>query len=351
MQNQWISESNPVPVPLIISSKEPPNALESPARPGPERPTPVVSALASGPMVDISPRHPREPFSAVVKGHQQPSPQKRKQRSEASQEQADVKGKDSQQQPPQPQQLASQPKSTAQPKPKQQTPTVESKKQSMPPSQDSDDHVQSVQTKNSESKTISIKVNEADSSESKVKSNDNLINKENNNLETRNLNEEIIQDNNNRNKSESVKSEVVSPVENSALPRTEESSGKYRARPVEEIPEVKDAFRAEEKFEAKVDSNTTEADMTESKWTSKANGEQQITAEKLLTQTDTSPHALPTDTKGASGLDITPPESKPKQPNGENVEDGESFSILFFSTFHVCGKQCHCVFVSFAYLC
>ncbi|KAL0277381.1 UNVERIFIED_CONTAM: hypothetical protein PYX00_004693 [Menopon gallinae] len=312
MQTPWIPDTNAL---MIINSKEHSAPLESPVRP-----TPVVSALAHAPTVDIPPRHSsREQFPALVKGHQQPSPLKRKQKSEAPQEQAEVKSKEPQQQPPQPQQPASQPKSAAQLKPKQQTPTVESKKQSMPPSQDSDDHVQSIQTKNSESKTISMKVNEADSSESKVKSNDSLINKENNNLETRNLNEDVIQDNNNRNKSESVKSEVVLPVEGASLPRTEESSGKYRTRPVEEVQEAKDVFPAVVKAEPQVDSNTTEADLSETKWTSKANGEQ-LTAEKYVAQMDTSPHPVQIDTKGTAGVDVTLPESKSK-PNGENVAD------------------------------
>jgi len=163
-----MTADGPMPVPVIISEK-PPGQVDPPVRPARERETPVVSALAHGPTVDIPPR-PRDHFPAL-KGHQQQSPVKRKQRSELTQEQAESKAKEQQQQqlqqsqPPVPQQQSqpqpqSQPQQSqqqqqqqpskvmSQPKPKQVTPINESKKQSTPPSQDCDEYVQSIQTKN-----------------------------------------------------------------------------------------------------------------------------------------------------------------------------------------------------------
>lgn len=199
--------------------------MESQVRP--ERVTPVVSALAQGPTVEIGPRPQREQFPVLGKSHQQQSPVKRKQNSEQSQDLTESKMKDQQS------------KGTAPLKHKTATPISESKKQQpqqqqqqpqqqqTPPSQDSDEYVQSVQTKNSEPKTIIIKKNDSDSSGTKTKSDEISKGKESNtSVETKNSNEEIVQETNS-NKSDIVKCDVEpTPIDRSPTPSLEDSSGK-----------------------------------------------------------------------------------------------------------------------------
>lgn len=268
-----------MPVPVIINEK-PPAPIEAPLRQVQDRVTPVVSALAHAPTVDIPPRHSKEQFPALGKGHQQPSPVKRKPRSDQIQEQTESKYKDqSQHQQPTPPQQPSQqqqaqmqqtqqqpptqpPKLVTQSKLKQVTPINECKKQTTPPSQDSDEYVQSIQTKSNEQKTIIIKKNDSDSSELKTKSSDSVINKENNNLETRNLNEEIVQENNNRNKSEVIKCDV--PVTADSSLQTSQAEATIKINTAEEAQEEESSTSA---------SVSEDVSGLEDDTSSKANGE------------------------------------------------------------------------------
>ncbi|KAK6621849.1 hypothetical protein RUM44_001656 [Polyplax serrata] len=207
---QWMSDGNQMP---MVIGEESATQIESSVRP--ERVTPVVSALAHAPTVDIGPRPQREQFPVLGKGHQQQSPVKRKQRPEQSQEpQSEGKVKEQQS------------KLVAQSKHKSPTPGTDIRKQQSPPSQDSDEYVQSVQMKSSEPKTtIIIKKNDSDSSGTKTKSDDSLKAKENNNVETRNLTEETTQDGS-RSKSEVLKCDVAMPKDRSPTPPELEPPGK-----------------------------------------------------------------------------------------------------------------------------